>query len=268
MTKFAARIALVCALVGIAASVAAGYVHYHLLFDPHYTSFCDMSGKMSCTQAYQSRFSTVWGIPVSIFAGIWFVGAALLSVGGLAGQDEIRESVPAYLFAMSTPALAAVLYLLYASVFILHVYCPMCLFMDAAVIGLFLTSGAATSVPMTTLPRRAVRDLRLLVTNPFAIAVTVLFFAGAVSTLAFFPREGVAAGAGESAALPATTAAQQSELERFMATAPRIPLIVPRDGAKVLIVKFNDFQCPACGHSYLTYKPILAKYEAKYPGAV
>ena len=48
----------------------------------------------------------------------------------------------------------------------------------------------------------------------------------------------------------------------------RIPLIVPSEGAKVLIVKFNDFQCPACGHSYLSYKPILAKYEAQYPGAV
>jgi protein-disulfide isomerase len=36
----------------------------------------------------------------------------------------------------------------------------------------------------------------------------------------------------------------------------------------VLIVKFNDFQCPACGQSYLAYKPILAKFEATNPGAV
>ena len=53
-----------------------------------------------------------------------------------------------------------------------------------------------------------------------------------------------------------------------MVTAARIPLIIPRDGAKVLIVKFNDFQCPACGQSYLQYKPIFAKYEAEHPGAV
>jgi protein-disulfide isomerase len=53
-----------------------------------------------------------------------------------------------------------------------------------------------------------------------------------------------------------------------MAAAPRIPLIISADGAKVLIVKFNDFQCPACGQSYLQYKPILAKYEASNPGAV
>ena len=53
-----------------------------------------------------------------------------------------------------------------------------------------------------------------------------------------------------------------------MASAPRIPLIVPNDGAKVLIVKFADFQCPACGQAYLSYKPILAKYAASNPGQV
>ena len=36
----------------------------------------------------------------------------------------------------------------------------------------------------------------------------------------------------------------------------------------MLVVKFNDFQCPACGQSYLQYKPIFAKYEAERPGAV
>ena len=47
-----------------------------------------------------------------------------------------------------------------------------------------------------------------------------------------------------------------------------MPLILSAEGAKVLIVKFNDFQCPACGQSYLSYKPVLAKYEADRPGAV
>jgi protein-disulfide isomerase len=47
-----------------------------------------------------------------------------------------------------------------------------------------------------------------------------------------------------------------------------VPLVIPREGAKVLIVKFNDYQCPACGQSYLYYKPILAKYESSRPGEV
>jgi hypothetical protein len=119
---------------------------------------------------------------------------------------------------------------------------------------------------MTTLPQRVARDLRVLVANPLAIAVTVLFVAGAVSTLAFFPREG-SGDPGAATSTPTATADHSSELEQFMAQAPRIPLIIPRDGAKVLIVKFNDFQCPACGHSCCPYKPILAKYESQYPGA-
>src|ERR1700704_871098 len=264
MTKRAALLALAFALVGLGASVAAAYVHYQVLQNPLYTSFCDINATVSCTEVYQSRFGTLWGVPVSIFGGIWFVCAALLSVGSMVARPQVRESLPGYLFALSTLALAAALYLLYASVFILKAYCPMCLLTDAAIVGLFVVSGAATSIPMATLPGRLARDLRVLVGNPLAIAVTVLFVAGAATTLAFFPRE----GSGEPGATPTPTADQRSELEQFMATATRIPLVIPRDGAKVLIVKFNDFQCPACGHSYSSYKPILAKYESQNPGAV
>ena len=266
MTKRSALLALAFALVGLGASVAAAYVHYQILYDPLYTSFCDINATVSCTQVYQSRFGTLGGVPVSIFGGIWFVCAALLSVGGMVAQPQVRESIPGYLFALSTLALAAALYLLYASVVILKAYCPMCLLTDAAIIGIFIVSGAATSVPMTTLPRRFTRDLRVLAGNPLAIAVTVLFVAGAASTLAFFPREG---SAEPGAAPPRPTADQRrASSNSSWRTATRIPLVIPRDGAKVLVVKFNDFQCPACAQSYTAYKPILAKYESQDPGAV
>jgi uncharacterized membrane protein/protein-disulfide isomerase len=264
MSKRAASLALLCSLVGLGASAAAAYTHYHMLYDPSYRSFCDVSETISCTQVYQSRFSTVRGVPVAIFGAMWFVVAALLSVSGLTARQSVRESVPGYLFALSTLALAVVLYLGYASFFLLKTVCLLCLTTYAAVIGLFLVTGGATSFPMKTLPRRAIGDLRVLVKSPLAMTLVVLFFAGAVSTLAFFPREGVI-GSGD---LPATTQDARSELERFMATAPRTPLVIPADGAKVLVVKFNDYQCPACGQSYLQYKPILAKYEATSPGLV
>lgn len=264
MSKRAAVFALACALVGLGASTVAAYTHYHMLYDPAYRSFCDVSETISCTQVYQSRFSTVKGVPVAIFGAMWFAVAALLSVSGLTARDSVRESVPGYLFVLSTLALAVILYLGYASFFLLKTVCLLCLTTYAAVIGLFVVSGGATSIPMTTLPRRAARDLRVLLTSPLAIVLVILFFAGAASTLAFFPREGEIAP-GE---LPATTQDQRTELERFMATAPRTPLVIPAEGAKVLIVKFNDYQCPACGQSYLQYKPILAKYEATSPGAV
>jgi len=272
MTRRTALLALLCSLVGLGASAAAAYTHYHMLSDPTYRSFCDVSATVSCTQVYQSRFGTFRGIPVAIFGALFFVAATLLSFVGLRARPQLRENVPGYLFVMSTLALAVILYLGYASFVLLKTVCVLCLTTYAAVIGLFLVSGAATSFPMTTLPRRASRDARLFATSPLALTLAVLFFAGAATTLAFFPREAsteAAAGTSQAAAPAAQpTETQKSEFERWYASQPRVPLIVPTDGAKVLVVKFNDYQCPACGQSYTLYKPIFQKYEAAQPGAV
>ncbi len=47
----------------------------------------------------------------------------------------------------------------------------------------------------------------------------------------------------------------------------RVDLGVPSDGAKVVIVKFNDWMCPACKASFEALAPIITKYEAA-PGAL
>ena len=86
-----------------------------------------------------------------------------------------------------------------------------------------------------------------------------------MSSLAFFPREAVVSAAAD---LPQPSSDQRSELERFLSTADRIPIVLATESAKVVIVKFNDYQCPACSQSYLLYKPILAKYAASSPGQV
>src|SRR6185295_5811346 len=168
------------------------------------------------TQVYQSRFGTFLGIPVAIFGALFFVATALLSAAGLTARPQVRESVPGYLFVMSTLGLAVILYLGYASFVLLKAVCLLCLTTYAAVIGLFLVSGAATSFPMTTLPRRASRDVRVFAGSPLAIVIAILFFAGAATTLAWFPREGAAAPgepAGQAAA-PQPTADQPSEFQR------------------------------------------------------
>jgi protein-disulfide isomerase/uncharacterized membrane protein len=256
-------------VVGLAASAAAAYTHYHLLYDPAYRSFCDVNETISCTQVYLSRFSTVRGIPVALFGATAFALDALLSTSALVARPTVRENVPGYLFVLSTLSLAVILYLGYASFVLLKAVCLLCLTTYAAVIGLFLVSGAATTFPMTTLPRRVSRDVRVFAGSPLAIIVALVFVAGAASTLAWFPREGAAGGdPSAQAAAPAPTKDQTSEFERWYASQPRVPLVVPSEGAKVLVVKFNDFQCPACGQSYLQYKPIFAKYEAERPGAV
>jgi uncharacterized membrane protein/protein-disulfide isomerase len=280
MSKNAARLALAFALAGLGASVAAAYVHYRLLYDPTYTSFCDVNATFSCTEVYQSRYSTFAGIPVAILGGAWFAAAALLATSGLVARPAVRESVPGYLFVMSTIGLAVVLYLGYASFVVLKAVCLMCLTTYAAVVGIFIVSGAATKIPMTTLPRRAANDVRVLTGSPLAIALTVLFLAATATTLAFFPGESAApaattanAGSAPAAdaaqgALVAPTAEQRGEFERWFTAQPRMPISVDAEGAKVVIVKFNDFQCPPCRQSHMAYLPIIKKLQAEHPGQI
>src|SRR3954463_1463888 len=210
MSRRAALFALLCAVVGLGASTAAAYTHYHLLYDPAYRSFCDVNEVISCTQVYLSRFSTVRGIPVALFGATAFAAAARLSVSALAARPAVRENIPGYLFVLSTLSLAVILYLGYASFVLLKAVCLLCLTTYAAVIGLFLVSGAATSFPMTTLPRRAFADVRVFARSPLAIVVAILFFAGAASTFAWFPREAAPAvtAAGEPVAAAAAVPTQ------------------------------------------------------------
>jgi uncharacterized membrane protein/protein-disulfide isomerase len=243
-------------------------VHYRLLTVPGYTSFCDVSATVSCTQAYLSPYGSIRGVPVALFGVMWFAFVLVLASADKWGSPAMSENLAAYLFAGSTLALAAILYFAYAAFFVLKAVCVLCLLTYAAVIGLFLVAGISTSIPMTSIPRRAVRDLRAIVTNPVAIIVALLFVAGAGSAVAFFPREpvrGLMPGQPSSATNPQD---QRAEFEKYWDSLPRVTVPVPNGGAAVLIVKFTDFQCPMCGTTYKDFKPILERYQAEVPGAV
>ena len=53
-------------------------------------------------------------------------------------------------------------------------------------------------------------------------------------------------------------------MEEWWAVQPVEELPIPAaEGTKVLIVKFSDFQCPACRSAFEALKPVLAKYEGQ-----
>ena len=41
---------------------------------------------------------------------------------------------------------------------------------------------------------------------------------------------------------------------------PKVDVPIPPEGAKVLMVKFNDYQCPPCRQTYEAYGPLLEKW--------
>lgn len=295
MTKRHVRGTLIALCVlGLAASATSTYVHYRLMHDASYTSFCDISDAVNCETVYRSAYGTLAGIPVALGGVIWFSLALLLTFvsepsssavrpqkGGRHAEsaDASESPVSGYLFALSTVAMAVVLYLAYASFFVLKTMCILCVLTYVAVVGIFIVSGASSPARLGSLPRFAARDLRRLARYPVALIIAILYLAGAASAIAFFPRDAVSAAA---ATTPSTTSAsaaagapapdaqldQLAGFEQWLDMQPRVPLAVASDGAKVVIVKFNDYQCPPCKQTFMQYKPILDKYQASHPGQV
>ena len=266
---------LTACLVGLGSSVAAAVIHYQLLADPTYRSVCDINATWNCTQVYESRYGAFWGVPVAVGGVIWFAAATLLVALGWPGRAEDSSDqsrrMAGYLFALSVPALSVVLYLAYASFFVLGTYCIFCLITYAAVIAVFLIAGSAADGTMSQLPKRLATDLRRLVTSPVALVAFIAFVAGAVGLVAYFPKQVdamAAAAAADAAPARAIGGEEQSNFDQWYASLPKVPLAIPTDGAKVLIVKFNDYQCPPCRMTYEQYKPVIAKYMAQHPGQV
>jgi uncharacterized membrane protein/protein-disulfide isomerase len=265
MTKYARPLIVALALLAVGASIAALYVHYRIIEDPTYTSFCDINETVSCEAVLESPYATVRGVPVAAGGVIWSTLVLLIAATGLRRDNADGYGAAAgYIFVLATVGLSAVLYLGYASFFVIGKMCPICLTMYVSVIGIFLVSGGI-SMALSALPSRLSRDLRSVATSPTLAVLALLFIVGSVSLVAFFPRaeEQVATSSGEVYTPPTETidADQLAEFNKWIDAQPRVNVPIPANGAQVLIVKFNDYQCPSCRQTYMEYKGILAKYQ-------
>jgi len=89
----------------------------------------------------------------------------------------------------------------------------------------------------------------------------------------FFPQQQtVSAQAAEQEVQPPTETLDANQLAEWHQWLDRQmpvtdPSVLPAGPVKVLIVKFNDFQCPACRQAYYAYRGIFARYEKQYPAA-
>jgi len=259
MSKVSRTLLMAFAALGLGAASASSYVHYHLLTDPSYSSFCDVNATVSCTQAYLSAYGSFLGVPVALFGVFYFTLVLLLAGFGGRPGSTARDAIPAYIFAISTVGLAFILYLGWASYVQLKTFCMLCAATYVSVIAIFIVSGGATTFPMTTLPRRVPRDVRALASSPVALVLAILFLGGAGTAIASFKGEPP-----RQAPPPLTPLTDQARADtiKWWDLQPKIDPPIPMDGAKVAVVIFSDFQCPHCRAAHDAYKSLIAKYAS------
>jgi uncharacterized membrane protein/protein-disulfide isomerase len=261
-------IILVLALAGLGFATASSWVHYRLVTDPTYSSPCDVNAALNCSQAYQSRFGAMAGVPTALAGVVWF-GLVVL-IAGFAKPTSGPSPAAGYLFGLSVVGLAVVIYLGYASFFVLGTGCLLCIGTYVSVLGIFALSSFANAVPVTQLPSRISGDIRALVGRPAALLAAILYLATTVGAVALFPKEGAAVGTAgaPAAATQAPSGDARKNFSDAWAQQPRVDMGIPAEGAKVIVVKFNDFECPTCRQYEAFYKPVLDKFAKSHPGAV
>ena len=279
---------LLLAVVGLGASAASAWVHLQILTDPMYVSVCDVNATVSCSQVYESRYGSVFGVPVALGGLIWFVGVLLLALAGARAPAAAQANVAGYLLVWSTVGLAVSMYLAYSSFFVLGMVCLFCVAVYVTVIGIFILAGNVPATPALKLPAAALGDLRLLARSGTGLALALLYLVGSAGSTAWFQGVSSADPIDLQAAAPPpaptgdtggagellSDAEQQTEFERYWSAEPRVELELPpaaaalTGDADVVVLKFNDYQCPACANAHRLYGPIFTKYASSHPGQV
>ena len=268
------RIALIAfALLGLGASVYALNVHYRLS-DPSYIPGCEISDTVGCQQVLTSSYGSVLGVPVAAGGAIWSAAVLLLAFWGMRQpRSEQAGRIAGYIFALATLGLAAVFYFAYASFFVLGQACPVCMAMYVAVAGIFLVSASAAT-SLTSIPARLGDDLTALTRSQTATTLAVAWLAASIALLVFFRpqtvtaiEEPLSAEAPAEPVLETLSPEQIAEWEKYLDSQTPVAELLPMGDAKVRVVKFNDYQCPACRQTWELYRGIIARYEQQYPYA-
>jgi uncharacterized membrane protein/protein-disulfide isomerase len=250
---------LIFALIGLGAASASTVVHYRLLTQPGYTSACDINATVSCTQAYLSEYGSIGGVPVAIGGVLYF--ALVLALAALAWRpaSAARDRAPGYIFLLSLPALAFIFYLAYAAFFVLHAFCILCATTYVAAIGITIASWSASKRGAAVSDRLG-KDVVAGLSSPVGLVIALVLVVAAVLGVAKFPREAAVTAAAAPETLPPVSDADKAKLAEWWEVQPKTVVPVDAAGAKVIVVKFNDYQCPLCGMTYNAYKPVFQSH--------
>jgi protein-disulfide isomerase len=235
-------------LLGFVLVVGAGYAHLLTVIHQNVGAeggssawSCGGGEWFSCSGNLASRYSTLFGLPVSAYAAGWFLFLLAMLVHGVirgrAGVDLYKR-----LLLATMPAVAATFVYAGISVFVLKTICLYCVGTYGVVGVTVMLAAAGAGIEWERVRRVAATGMRI----GGRWAIPAAAFVAAVG----FERWYVSRPSATPAAANATSLAS-------------VPRLGPRN-APMKIVLFSDFECPACRVAAKE----LDQFLARHPGEV
>jgi protein-disulfide isomerase/uncharacterized membrane protein len=252
-------LAVILSVVGAALGALVLLIHHRIAASQGtYTSFCDLSQRVSCDVVLGSSYATLLGIPVAGWGmGAYLVaGATALALARTRGDARLRVAV--MLAGTSAVMLGISIYFLFIAAVVIGVFCPLCLSLDAVSIALFATAVAI------------VRSLRA--TAPKGWPPSRVFLGSAIATAAAIAVVATVQAPRGAASGDVTVDEIRDRDPRFYAYYISQPVVegirgeggYPTGSASdpVTIVEFTDFECPYCARAYQDLKRALSADHA------
>ncbi len=254
-----AVLGIILAVIGLAISFYSLQHHIELKTAGQTDAFCNINQTFSCDDVANSSFSEdPWGNPLGLYGIGYFLGLMLLLIASFVKEEYKKDTMPTYAL-MTGLGVVTSIALFLISYFQVGSLCLSCMGVySVTLIQVLVTFFLREEIPPTW-------SLKGLYNGAFYMLIALL---GSVTV--FQVMEPMPNRSNFTPDLPQSS----EEIKKLLETVQGYKIEINRspysglgedyrkggDSAKVVIVKFADFQCPACRDAAQTLKALEQEF--------